>query len=244
MGAPQVKSLTPFTTSWDDGSPLDARLGRLLTDFGLRGTFYATTGPSGVRTITDDALVRLADEHELGNHGRSHAVFTSLSDEEIRRELEWGARELSRFGQTSALVAPPRGKIDARVERLVAGLGYVVRTAPVLSSAKSTASRTEPTFLFFAQDWRMAARNIVRRRALPVLPLIRAWGFHKDLRSHTKDLIAAAINCVDVVHVWGHTEAIEQLDAWDVAHDIFEYVATLPIQPRTNGELFGGRRCD
>ena len=102
-----MKSLTPFTTSWDDGSALDARLGSLLTHSGLRGTFYATTGPGGMRTITDEALARLADEHELGNHGRSHVPFTHLSDDEICRELEWGALELSRFGQPSAIVAPP-----------------------------------------------------------------------------------------------------------------------------------------
>ncbi len=239
-GRPVMKSLTPFTTSWDDGSSLDARLGNLLSDFGLRGTFYATTGPSGVRTIADDALARLADQHELGNHGRSHVPFTRLNDDEIRRELEWGARDLSRFGQASALVAPPKGKIDARVERLVASCGYVVRTAPILSSAKSTASRTEPTLMFCPQDWRLAARNIVRRRTLPALPLIRAWGFRKDLRGRTKDLISAAIKCVDVVHMWGHADTIERLDAWDIAHDVFEYVATLPIQPRTNGELYEG----
>ncbi len=235
-----MKSLTPFTTSWDDGSPLDTRLGNLLADFGLRGTFYATTGPGGVRTITDDALASLADQHELGNHGRSHVPFPNLSDDEIRRELEWGTADLSRFGQSSVLVAPPKGKINARVERVVADFGCVVRTAPILSSAKSTVSRTEPTFMFCPQDWRMAARNFVRRRALPAVPLIRAWGFRKDLRDRTRDLISAAIRCVDVVHMWGHADTIERLDAWDVAHDIFEYVATLPIQPRTNGEVYEG----
>lgn len=236
-----MKSLTPFTTSWDDGSALDPRLGRLLADCGLRGTFYATTGPSGTRVITDDALACLAAQHELGNHGRSHAIFTSLNDDEIRRELEWGAAEVSRFGQASALVAPPKGKINARVERLIVSLGYVVRTAPILSSAKSTASRIEPTLMFCPQDWRLAGRNIVRRRMLPSLDLIRAWGFHKDLRSRTKDVISAAVKSVDVVHLWGHADAIDQLDAWEVAQDIFEYVATLPIQPRTNGELVGGQ---
>ncbi len=40
--------------------------------------------------------------------------------------------------------------------------------------------------------------------------------------------------------MWGHADAIERFDAWDVAHDVFQYVATLPIRPGTNGELYGG----
>ena len=232
-----MRPLTPFTTSWDDGSELDARLGSLLTDFGLLGTFYATTGPGGKRTITDAALTRLGAEHELGNHGRSHTRFTSLSGDEIRRELDWGTAELSRFGQDSALVAPPFGKIDARVVSLVNSFGYVVRTAPVLSSATSTAHRIEPTFMLYPLNWRTAARNMARRVMLPAFPLIRAWGFRKDFRRRTMDLISAAVRHVEVVHMWGHAADIDRLDAWDVAHDVFAYVSRLPIQPGTNGEF-------
>lgn len=29
-----------FTTSWDDGHPLDLRLAELLVTYGFRGTFY------------------------------------------------------------------------------------------------------------------------------------------------------------------------------------------------------------
>ena len=37
--------------------------------------------------------------------------------------------------------------------------------------------------------------------------------------------------------MWGHADDIERLDAWDVVHDVFAYVATLPIRPGTNGEF-------
>ena len=126
-----MRPLTPFTTSWDDGSELDARLGSLLTDFGLLGTFYATTGPGGMRTITDEALASpRGPSTSLVTMGGLMLDSRRLSGDEIRRELEWGTLELSRFGQASALVAPPFGKIDARVEKLVTSFGYVVRTAP------------------------------------------------------------------------------------------------------------------
>jgi hypothetical protein len=93
--------------------------------------------------------------------------------------------------------------------------------------------------MFYPQDWRVIARNIVRRGMLPALPLVRAWGFRKDFRCRTMDLISAAITHVDVVHIWGHSEDIERFDAWDVLHDVLSYAVTLPIRPATNGELYG-----
>jgi hypothetical protein len=97
--------------------------------------------------------------------------------------------------------------------------------------------------MFYPQHWRVAARNIIRRAALPALPLIRAWGFRKDFRRRTIDLISAAIARVDVVHIWGHSDDIERLDAWDVVHDVFAHAARLPIRPATNGAIYCGARA-
>jgi peptidoglycan-N-acetylglucosamine deacetylase len=229
--------LTPFTTSWDDGSEHDARLGGLLADFGLRGTFYATTGPGGARTIDDSALTALAREHELGNHGRSHVRFTELGDVEIGQELEWGARELARFGSASRLVAPPFGKIDFRVAKVARRLGYVIRTAPILSTARSTPYRFEPTFMFYPQPWSVATRNFVRRASFPAVPLVFAWGIRKDFRRRVMDLLSTAVRRGHIVHMWGHSADIEHLHAWDLLEDVLAHVTSLPIRPGTNGDF-------
>ena len=99
-----------FTTSWDDGSPSDTRVADLLHSFGLLGTFYASTGPEGARSISDSDLRRIAQDHELGNHGRTHTPFLSLSSTDIEDEVRWGDRELSRFGSPGRDRRAPEGQ--------------------------------------------------------------------------------------------------------------------------------------
>jgi len=114
---------TLFTTSWDDGDPCDVVAADMLSRFGLRGTFYASTGPSGTRLINDDALHWIAERHELGNHGRTHTPFIDLSRAALIEELAWGCADLSRFGPAPTMVAPPKGRISREVLGVLGSLG-------------------------------------------------------------------------------------------------------------------------
>ena len=234
---------TLFTTSWDDGSALDVRLGGILEQFGLRATFYATTGPRGRREIGTEELAELATIHELGNHGRTHRPFTELSDEEIDQELSWGRDQLARFGEPVPVVAPPLGRIDGRVVHVVSSLGYAIRSAPVLSGRGSSARCLEPTFMLYPHTFRTVLRNGLRRRVVPALPLLRAWGFRKRFRERVKDMLTASVRTCDAIHIWGHSDDIQTIEAWDVAEDLFRHAATLSIQPVTNHGLMARYRA-
>ena len=168
-------NFVPFTTSWDDGFPADTRVADLLHSFGLRGTFYASTGPAGARSISDSDLRRIARDHELGNHGRTHTPFLSLSSADIEDEVRWGDRELSRFGSPGKIVAPPKGKMDSRVVRTLRELGYQVRSAPVLATRSRRATWFEPSLQFYPHTWSAITRNMARRRLLPAAPLLLTW---------------------------------------------------------------------
>ncbi len=239
-----MTSSTLFTTSWDDGNALDARVAGLLESLGLTGTFYASTGEGGARTLDDDALARIGAAHELGNHGRTHTPFTLLSPGQIEDEVEWGQAEMSRFGCVAPLVAPPKGKMNDRATRTLKGLGYGIRGAPLIGTRRPPPGWIEPSYHFFPFRWSELLRNAARRRLLPATPLVIAWARGGAFRDRSVRLLSVAARHLPCVHVWGHSSDLERLGLWGALEEVLATAAALPMSPVTNGELLGaaGRR--
>lgn len=231
-----------FTTSWDDGNALDRRVAGLLEQLGLTGTFYASTGDGGARSIRDEDLARIGRVHELGNHGRTHTSFLALSAEQIESEIEWGRQELSRFGRVAAVVAPPKGKVDDRVRGTVRALGWRIRSAPVIGTRAHHAGTIEPSFQFFPFRWNELLRNAVRRRLVPATPLVLAWALGGRSRDRSMRLLRTAARHLPCVHVWGHAADVERFGMWDALGEMLAAAAAMRLVPVTNGELAGALR--
>jgi peptidoglycan/xylan/chitin deacetylase (PgdA/CDA1 family) len=213
----------------------------MLDANGLVGTFYASTGHGGRRLISDGDIERVALRHELGNHGWTHRFFTTLDRREIEEELQRGARDLSRFGPVASIVAPPGGKMNAGVVSTLQALGYSVRSAPVLGSRLTGPLWLEPSFLFRPIELGAVARNAVRRRTLPALPLLIAWSRGRGFRDQARRILEAAARTSPAVHIWGHASLIERLGLWDELKFVLEFAAKLPIVPVTNSELLAAQ---
>jgi peptidoglycan/xylan/chitin deacetylase (PgdA/CDA1 family) len=82
--------------------------------------------PRHLETMTWDQLRGLAaDGVEIGSHTVSHAHLTSLSDEELDRELrDSRARVADELGRPCRLFAYPYGEHDGRVQAAVRRAGY------------------------------------------------------------------------------------------------------------------------
>jgi peptidoglycan/xylan/chitin deacetylase (PgdA/CDA1 family) len=225
-----------FTTSWDDGNPLDVRIAQMLEDFGLTGTFYASTGPEGRRLISDGDLARIGRSHELGVHGRTHEIFPVLSGHDLTHEIRWAAEELSRFGVVGSVAAPPRGKLDRPTARVLAHLGYSVRTGAIIGSPSSKRGVLEPTFHFYPHRWRTIVRNLGYRRRIPPPALLLAHGSRRDFRDRTRRMLLAGARDQRYVHVWGHAAEIERLDLWDALRELLGAAAGLGLTPVSNTE--------
>lgn len=111
--------------TFDDGPArvVTPRLVRLLRDRRVPATFFVV----GNRVRANPAEARLvARAGVVGNHTWSHARLTRLSDAGIRSELVRTRRQLQRLGiRPSRLMRPPYGATNARVNRVVRGLGLV-----------------------------------------------------------------------------------------------------------------------
>jgi len=225
-----------FTTSWDDGNPLDVRIAQMLEDFGLTGTFYASTGPEGRRLISDRDLARIGSSHELGVHGRSHEIFPRLSRHDLAQEIWWAAEELSQFGVVGSVVAPPRGKLDGPTARLLARMGYSVRTGAIIGSQSRSRSMLEPTFHFYPHRWKTIVRNLAYRRRIPPPALLLAYGRRRDFRDRTRRMLLSGARHQRYVHIWGHAAEIERLDLWDALGELLGAAADLGLAPVSNTE--------
>lgn len=101
---------------------------RLLADHGLPATFYINSGlvggPRHLSWRQVDALVEAG--HEVGGHTVSHPDLTTVSAEEVRREVGRDRDELLARGYLAATFAYPygAGHADAVVRAAVEAAGY------------------------------------------------------------------------------------------------------------------------
>ena len=101
-----------LTTSWDDGSPLDARLADLLDRVGVRGTFYVPGQDAGAPR-TDGARLRdlMARGHEIGSHTRNHVRLHRLPLADAQHEIETGRADIEQLiGTAIGSFAYPGGE--------------------------------------------------------------------------------------------------------------------------------------
>ena len=233
-----MSAIAVLTTSWDDGTPEDLELGRLLARYGFRATFYATTGPGGSRTIEDSDLRELvALGHELGNHGRSHHPFTDLSATEMIDEVAWGEHEIGRFAESASVVAPPRGRLTRAIVDTLNGRGLAVRSAPILGTRRGPPGMIVPTAQVYPHTTARTFAHLARRRALPPIPIVIAWSRSSRVRERIGRMIEAASAGESVLHLWGHSRDLEELGLWSDVELLLEQAADAGLDPATNGQL-------
>ena len=227
-----------FTTSWDDGHPLDVRVAAVLDEFGFVGTFYSSTGPEGRRLVSDEDLALIGQRHELGVHGRTHTIFPELARHALAEEIEWAASDLSRFGTVPKIAAPPRGKIDPATRRFLGHLGYIVRTGAVVGGTEVRANALEPSFQLYPHRWRTIVRNYAYRRMVPSISFLLAIGQKDELGERFGRLVKAAARHRRYVHFWGHAADIERLGLWSKLRELLGVAAELRLTPVSNSEAF------
>lgn len=232
-----MRQLVPFTTSWDDGAPTDIEVAQLLDEYDFRGTFYASTGPSGRRGLSDGELLKVGSLQELGIHGQTHGLFTEMASGAIADEILWGAQSLASFGSVASIVAPPNGRMNRDVVRVIHDLGFQVRSAPILATRDRRVGWMEPSFQLYPHGWIGVLRNSARRRMVPAVPLLRGWAKGGDFRERSIRLLRASIDALPVVHIWGHSSELEHLQLWSVLEELLVDARRLGVRPCTNSEL-------
>jgi peptidoglycan/xylan/chitin deacetylase (PgdA/CDA1 family) len=244
--------MTTITTSWDDGDVLDERLAKLLSKYGLTGTFYITKDYRTNR-LSDDAIKKISSEHEIGAHTLTHPDLRTLSQQDKEREIAGSKAWLEELtGRKVDLFCYPSGRFDAATKEVVRTAGFSAARTTKQGSASIGRDLFElPTTLhvypvpFRKQDaghyfWRYLLQPLTQR--YPVLkplgvPLfaMRSWGA----------LARATYRAIEkrggVFHLWGHSWEIEKYGMWEEVESFFaflkEHVDKGKAVVATNGEV-------
>ena len=176
----------PFLDTWrgiDEGMP---KLRQLLADEQVRATMFVTGEVARRYPKLMDGLV--ADGHEIGSHGDTHASLARLTADEVAREIRVSTETLRRHGDVVSFRAPylqlPRFALPQLFDA-----GYVVdsstgrhktlraRVEVVDGVLRVPASITSSTI-----RWPGAVlRPLLARLTAPVVLFVHPWEF-VDLR--------------------------------------------------------------
>ncbi|MBJ8337278.1 polysaccharide deacetylase family protein [Antrihabitans sp. YC3-6] len=117
---------TVISLTFDDGFEEDSKAASILSDHGLRGTFFVNSGNIGKPGyIGLDALRGIAsDGHEIGGHTVLHRDLTALSPDEARRDICIDRVTLLRWGFQVRNFAYPFAAASPDLLNAVAGCGY------------------------------------------------------------------------------------------------------------------------
>lgn len=224
--------MTPllFTTSWDDGHPLDLRLAELLAKYGFRGTFYVPCWNwQGEPVLSGGELRDLDRGFEIASHTLEHRLLTTMNRAEVRRQIIDGKAELeNRLGTRVDGFCYPGGRHNAFVRQTVREAGFAygrsIRNLCLLPGADPFLMAT--TIQCYPHSATVYTRNYLRGRdwieRFPLLVKVLASRGMLDRLIAVFDL---AIQRSGVFHLWGHSWEIDRIRGWRILEEFLRYVA-------------------
>ncbi|MCA1186053.1 MULTISPECIES: polysaccharide deacetylase family protein [unclassified Saccharopolyspora] len=117
---------TVVSFTFDDGSVSQTSGAEVLQRHGMRGTFYIISGAIGSPGyLGHDELRRIADAgHEIGGHTVTHPDLTSVSPDEMRRQICDDRANLEQWGYQATSFTTPFNETDQNVRKAVQDCGY------------------------------------------------------------------------------------------------------------------------
>lgn len=235
-----------FTTSWDDGHPLDLRLAALLHRRGFAGTFYVPgNNREGRPVLGSNKLRELDGEFELGSHTQDHCYLTTVSDQAARRQIWQGRASLEdALGHGVDGFCYPGGKFRPAHRAMVEAEGFrFARTTCNLCLDTGTHAYERPTTLqFYPHTRAVYMRNLIRYGR----PLARSrLGLMACASSNLLGLLKAslllAVRSDGVFHIWGHSWELELFNGWNLLDEFLAFASDHVDAPNRvhNAAVFG-----
>ncbi len=219
-----------FTTSWDDGHPLDFRVAEMLSHHGLTGTFYIPrTAPTGV--MSEQQIRQLSRSYEIGAHTINHVFLTEappgIADEEITSSRAW-VENIT--GIPCKMFCPPAGKFNANHLDMIKSAGFLgLRTVELYSldaPRHQNGLLLMPTTLQSHPHKPLALiKNAIKRFNLKNLWRYIRHGNAADWPKAASALIQLTQKQNAVFHLWGHTWELEEAAQWTRLNQVFEMMS-------------------
>ena len=239
-----MSSGSTFTTSWDDGHPLDQRIAELLAKYGLTGTFYIPIRNSR-RVMTAPEIRHLSENFEIGAHTTDHLVLTDLTDEVAEKEIRGSREQIQNItGRTCETFCFPRGLFHCRHLAIVRHAGFrCARTVELLSTqfpAERAGVHLIPTTIQAApHHWSAYVRNCAKRLAWRNFGNFVLHVRSRDWPTIARSMLRVVARRGGVFHLWGHSWEVEEHHQWPQLEEILREMQQLRSVARcvTNSRL-------
>ncbi len=225
-----MKNPVIFTTSWDDGHPLDARMAELLSRHGFQGTFYMPlSNREGLPVMSAGEMRRLGQGFEIGAHTIDHCYLNTVGAAEARRQIVGGKSQIEQIlGQRVSGFCYPGGHGTQEHRQMVVDAGYDYARTIVSFHRTLPADpfRMPTTIQYFPHGRTVLAGNFIMRGE---------WKLRNDMfsifvgRGNFMSRLRAMLDlvCLDggVFHLWGHSWELESFDGWRQLDNFLRYAA-------------------
>lgn len=235
-----------FTTSWDDGHPLDQRLAERLARHGCGATFYVPLrNREGRPVMTGLELRALNAGFEIGSHTLDHAYADRMPPSAWAQQVIEGKRALEdQLGQAVPGFCYPGGRVTPQAVASVRAAGFAyARTIVNLHTAPGDDLFRAPTTLqLFPHSRAVLLRNWLRGGALGARAGAAAVAMrHGDWRERVLSLMRLARAHDASFHLWGHSWEIEQQGLWTDLETVLREAAGLypPSARCSNAQWLG-----
>lgn len=215
-----------FTTSWDDGYPLDLRLAELLHKYSIKGTFFIPSFNSEGKPVLKDSEIReIGGGFEIGSHTLEHVYLDSLRLEDATAQIVDGKKNIENIlGRSVDGFCYPGGRHNKKIRDVVKKSDFIYARKVSNMDLDILDKYQIPTTLQFYPHRRtvfvknyLTNGSLLRGRLLPIL-----------LRN--KDMVSQHIAAMDYVvrnggvfHLWGHSWEFDSFNGWVLLEEILKY---------------------
>jgi len=236
-----MKNQAIFTTSWDDGHPLDARVAELLSRHGFHGTFYTPLSNREGFPVMPAAEMRcLGQGFEIGSHTLDHCPLKTVDAAEARRQIVEGKTGLEQIlGHRVSGFCYPWGQYTSKHRRMVidAGFEYARTSVDFYRTLPADPFRMPTTLQFYPHEHSptrsvlgkarsVLVRNFIKRGEWRrTTDLLSAYQGKGDFMSRLQAMLDHVCLHGGVFHLWGHSRELEAFDGWRQLDSFLRYAA-------------------
>jgi len=216
------------TTSWDDGHPMDLKLASLLSEFGIKGTFYVAPHNKERDVLSGRALRKLSARFEIGAHTHRHVKLTGFIGNVLEEEIRGSKITLENIlGMSVCMFCYPWGKYNRRVRQAVVSAGYIgARTTKEFYLNLGTDSYQMPTTIqAFPLPTLIRLRHEIITRNWHGLRKLLQIGLSNTWIQVAREMFDEVLQYGGVWHLWGHSWEIEEYGLWDDLSMLLGHVA-------------------
>ena len=134
---PPATRPTSVVLTFDDGTTGQDQAAQVMARYGMRGTFYVNSARLGVQDHLGVAQLKAiaADGNEIGGHTLDHADLTTLTSDDVARQVCNDRVALHDLGFSPKSFAYPFGAYNSAIETTVKNCGY--NNARIIANLRS-----------------------------------------------------------------------------------------------------------